>query len=101
MRNICVPVLRGSCEFYAYTAKQLLEILDLGCGTGLELEDYLPSIPMSMLQAMAQNITDHAFYHYDTPLTVEHETDILRAAGFANVEVLKNWAATYTLRADR
>ena len=48
-----------------------------------------------------QGIRDGAFYHYDTPLTVEHEKEALRAAGFLSVTVLKNWGATYTLRADR
>lgn len=48
-----------------------------------------------------QNITDDEFYHYDTPLTVEHEIEVLRAAGFAVVSILKNWGATYTLRAVR
>ena len=47
----------------------------------------------------AQGITDDAFYHYDTPLTVAHETDALLEAGFSSVEVLKNWGATYTLKA--
>lgn len=44
-------------------------------------------------------IDDREFYHYDTPLTVEHETEALLAAGFRKVEILKNWGATYTLRA--
>ena len=48
-----------------------------------------------------QGIRDGAFYHYDTPLTVEHEMEALRAAGFASVTVLKGWGATYTLKADR
>lgn len=48
-----------------------------------------------------QGITDDAFFHYDTPLTVAHEMDALREAGFSSVEVLKNWEATYTLRAIR
>ena len=47
----------------------------------------------------AQGITDDAFYHYDTPLTVAHETDALLEAGFSSVEVLKNWGATYTIKA--
>lgn len=42
-----------------------------------------------------------AFYHYDTPLTVAHETQALLAAGFSSVEVLKHWGATYTLKANR
>lgn len=46
-----------------------------------------------------QNIKDNDFYHYDTPLTVEHEMEILRNAGFTNVKILKNWSATYTLKA--
>lgn len=46
-----------------------------------------------------QGITDDAFYHYDTPLTVEHETEALVAAGFTCVEVLGSWGATFTIRA--
>ena len=45
--------------------------------------------------------SDGEFYHYDTPLTVEHETQALLAAGFRRVEVLNHWGATYTLRAVR
>ena len=48
-----------------------------------------------------QGLTDDAFYHYDTPLTVEHETEILHAAGFGKVRVMENWEATYTLVAER
>ena len=46
-----------------------------------------------------QGISDNEFYHYDTPLTVEHETEALKEAGFSSVEVLKNWGATYTIKA--
>ena len=46
-----------------------------------------------------QGLADDAFYHYDTPLTVAHETEALLAAGFASVEVLGSWGATYTLKA--
>ena len=45
------------------------------------------------------NITDNEFYHYDTPLTVKHEIEALVEAGFAAVEVLNNWGATYTIKA--
>lgn len=48
-----------------------------------------------------QGIRDEEFYHYDTPLTVEHELDILRKAGFTKVEVLKSWGATYCIWAER
>jgi tRNA (cmo5U34)-methyltransferase len=48
-----------------------------------------------------QGITDDAFYHYDTPLTVEHETEALLEAGFSSVEVLCHWGATYTVKAIR
>ena len=37
-----------------------------------------------------QGISDDAFYHYDTPLTVKHEAEALLEAGFSSVEVLKN-----------
>lgn len=46
-----------------------------------------------------QGITDDEFYHYDTPLTVKHESEALAQAGFSSVEVLNNWGATYTVKA--
>ena len=48
-----------------------------------------------------QKIADEAFYHYDTPLTVEHEKEALLEAGFSSIEVLKNWGATYSIKAVR
>ena len=48
-----------------------------------------------------QGITDSEFYHYDTPLTVEHEIQALQDAGFPTVEILDRWGATYTLRASK
>ena len=191
--------IESADEFYPFTAKQLpttenCHILDLGCGTGLELEEYYPLNPspkitgvdlsQGMLSALKkkfadkditlicgsyfdvhfgmslfdsavsveslhhftkaekvplyaklhralkdggyfvltdyfsltdeeeqmhrqnlselkteQGISDDAFYHYDTPLTVKHETEALLEAGFSSVEVLKNWGATYTIKA--
>lgn len=46
-----------------------------------------------------QGITDGAFYHYDTPLTIGHETEALMEAGFPSVEILGSWGATHTLKA--
>ena len=46
-----------------------------------------------------QGIVDEEFYHYDTPLTVEHEREALVKAGFSSVEVLNNWGATYIIKA--
>ncbi|MBO4889011.1 MAG: class I SAM-dependent methyltransferase [Firmicutes bacterium] len=48
-----------------------------------------------------QNLRDDEFYHYDTPLTVEHETEALLCAGFSKVTVLNQWGPTYTLKATR
>ena len=48
-----------------------------------------------------QNLPDGAFYHYDTPLTVAHETEALLQTGFAAVSVLKNWGHTYILKASK
>ena len=48
-----------------------------------------------------QGITDNDFYHYDTPLTVNHEIEALTEAGFSSVEVLCSWGQTYTLKAVR
>ena len=187
--------------FYPFTAKQLpatpgCRILDLGCGTGLELESYFPLNPTAhvtgidlcqgMLAALnakftgkdislicgsyfdvplgvatfdgavsveslhhftkaeklplyaklraalkdgasfiltdyfalsdeeealhrqnlaalkaAQGITDGEFYHYDTPLTVQHELEALLDAGFSAAKILQSWGATYTIKATR
>lgn len=46
-----------------------------------------------------EGITDNEFYHYDTPLTVKHETEALLEAGFSRVELLSSWGATYALKA--
>lgn len=47
-----------------------------------------------------QGIPDGAFYHYDTPLTVAHETEALQTAGFT-VGILRQWGATCTLKATK
>lgn len=191
--------IEGAKEFYKFTASQLpvannCEILDLGCGTGLELEEYFKLNPSAkitgidlseaMLSALKskfpnkalnlicgsyfdvdfgtncfdgavsveslhhftpekkrslykklydslkfdgyfiltdyfaeseelereyyenllilkeeQGISEDGFYHYDTPLTVEHEVEILKTCGFSDVNILANWGATYTLKA--
>lgn len=46
-----------------------------------------------------QCISDGEFYHYDTPMTVAHESEALIEAGFSSVKILKSWENTYTLKA--
>ena len=46
-----------------------------------------------------QGISGEEFYHYDTPLTVKHEIEALRAAGFSQIEELASWGATHTIKA--
>ena len=48
-----------------------------------------------------QKLPDEEFYHFDTPLTVEHEKEALLAAGFSSITVLGNWGPTFTLKAER
>ena len=183
--------IEGASGFYAYTASLLpraagSRVLDLGCGTGLELEEYFRLCPDAavtgidlsdaMLQALEskmgnrnirlinasyfdeplgekafdaavsveslhhfpaekkeqlytklhaaleengcfvltdyfaeseeleeeyfrnlaqlkqeQGLPDDVFFHYDTPLTVEHEMDVLRRAGFRDVRIMQQW----------
>ncbi len=191
--------IEGSGEFYPFTASLLPEnagcrVLDLGCGTGLELEAYfrlnpgalVTGIDLSprMLEALRRKfpgreglelvcgsyfeaplgedydaavsveslhhftaeaklglyrrlraalkpegvfiLTDYfaesealekqyfedlrrlrqaeglpaGSYHYDTPLTAEHELDILRKAGFSRAEIVARWGNTRTVRAE-
>ena len=48
-----------------------------------------------------QGIGDEGPYHYDTPLTVEHEREALLSAGFSSVQILNSWGPTHTLKAQR
>lgn len=48
-----------------------------------------------------QGILGGEFYHYDTPLTVDHETQALLDAGFARVKILGQWENTYALKASK
>lgn len=193
--------IEGASDFYPYTASLLpaeqgAQVLDLGCGTGLELEEYfrlnpgadVTGIDLSdaMLKALKEKLPDrkirlilgsyfdvpfggsvydaavsveslhhfpagqkemlyrklHAalkdngyfvltdyfaeseelekeyfqnleqlkeeqglsgdgFFHYDTPLTADHEIRVLQQAGFSDVQILKEWGATFTLLAKR
>jgi len=63
-------------------------------------EDYERFYRQELLRLKAeQGIADKDFYHYDTPLTIAHETETLTDAGFSRVEILGTWAATATLKA--
>ena len=193
--------IEGASDFYAFTASRLpaekgARVLDLGCGTGLELEEYFRLNPdadvtgidlsEAMLEALKkkfpdrnirlvrgsyfdvpfgedvfdaavsveslhhfpaerkemlygklhaalrkggrfvltdyfaeseelekenfqnlkqlkeeQGLPEEGFFHYDTPLTVDHEIRMLRQAGFSDVQVLKEWGTTFTLLAER
>ena len=48
-----------------------------------------------------QDLDPDSFYHYDTPLTVKHETEVLKNAGFSDVQIMNRWKATFTLLAKR
>ena len=46
-----------------------------------------------------QDLQNGVIYHYDVPLTTEHEKEVFLDAGFSNVEVLNHWGVTSTLKA--
>ena len=48
-----------------------------------------------------QGAQDGKFYHFDTPLTVPHELEALRAAGFSAAEILGRWGPTVTIKATK
>lgn len=48
-----------------------------------------------------QGLDDQVLYHYDTPLTVEHEMEVLREAGFIDVRVLRQWGSACTVYAGK
>ena len=48
-----------------------------------------------------QGLPEDAFFHYDTPLTADHEMRVLRQAGFSDAQILREWGTTFTLLARR
>ncbi len=46
-----------------------------------------------------QGLPEDEFFHYDTPLTADHEIRVLRQAGSSDVQILKEWGTTFTLLA--
>lgn len=49
----------------------------------------------------AQGIVDNGLYHFDTPLTIEHETEALLRGGFAKITLVRRWAATCLLKSEK
>ena len=64
-----------------------------------EDEERRPRQELLRLKA-EQGLASDVFYHYDTPLTVDHERETLEQAGFVT-ELLKQWEATATIRATK
>ena len=48
-----------------------------------------------------EGLAEDEFYHYDTPLTVEHEAEVLKEAGFSKVEIMSRWESTCTILARK
>lgn len=48
-----------------------------------------------------EGIADGDFYHFDTPLTLTHEIEVLKKSGFNKIEVLRSWGATSTIKAAK
>ena len=47
----------------------------------------------------AEGISDGDFYHFDTPLTVEHEIEAPKAGGFSDIRILNRWETTALIKA--
>ena len=48
-----------------------------------------------------EEIDDGEFYHFDTPLTLAHEIEVLEKSGFNKIDVLRSWGATSTIKATK
>ena len=101
-------------SLHHFTKSQKLPLYQRLCGALVEkgyfiLTDYFASTDaeealyrQTLIDLKAeQGICDDDFYHYDTPLTVAHESEALMEAGFSSVEILRQWGATYTLKANK
>ena len=42
-------------------------------------------------------IRDDGFYHFDTPLTLEHESEALKAGGFTEIGVRARWGNSFSI----
>ncbi|MCR5262481.1 MAG: class I SAM-dependent methyltransferase [Clostridiales bacterium] len=71
-------------------------LTDYFCGTE-ELQAYFRSEYERLKRG--QGLDENAFFHYDTPLTVENEIRCLTEAGFSSVCVLRAWENTKTIKA--
>ncbi|MCR5719228.1 MAG: class I SAM-dependent methyltransferase, partial [Lachnospiraceae bacterium] len=60
-----------------------------------EQEEYFQQELMRLRKE--QNLPKDVFFHYDTPLTVEHEEEALLEGGFSTIEVMERWGSTCTL----
>lgn len=63
-----------------------------------EQEENFCKVELARLKKL-QGITGSELYHYDTPLTVQHEMEALSAGGFSSVQILHQWGATHILKA--
>ncbi|SFU92410.1 class I SAM-dependent methyltransferase [Butyrivibrio sp. INlla21] len=91
-----VPLYTRLCK--ALTSKGYFILTD--CFSKSDEEE--ASLRQELLKIRKElKLPDGEFYHFDTPLTVEHEKEALLTAGFSSVEVLKNWDKTYTLKASK
>ena len=72
---------------------EALKILDLGCGTGLEIEALYHEQVAGMPQA------EDGHYHIDVPFSIDTQRTLLLEAGFKNFEVVwqKDSAAVWNI----
>ena len=59
-----------------------------------EEEEILRDLYLEKMKKSSREIKEGAYVHFDIPLTLEHETEILEKAGFSNVTVVDNIEAT-------
>ena len=71
-------------------------LTDYFATTEQEQEQYRAELIRLKQEAGAR---DDAFYHYDTPLTVENEIKTLSDAGFSDIKIIGSWGATHTIKA--
>lgn len=138
--NHMMENVEGARVYYKETARYLrlpknARLLDLGCGTGLELDEILPLNPtleitgIDMSQQMLEKLMEkhseaadrikticgdyfeapfgqacfdaavsvQTMHHFDIPMTVEHQREILLKAGFKKVEHVYNVGCTSIL----
>ena len=69
--------------------------------TVLTIEQQEELLRINAEKRREQGLADDAFYHFDTPFTAETEVRLMRSAGFASADIMRQWDNTSIIVAGK